>query len=92
MTKGFLRNCLTILTEYWNLALRDHRILLGYESIDSTDYMKDEVFAEAKLQYSLMEDQLTDRLEELDDSSAESSAVATVTQVRSQSNRHQTDI
>jgi len=49
---------------------------LHYKDVDSTDYMKDDVFMEVELQYSLMASQLMEWLEELDVTSSESQTIS----------------
>jgi len=57
-------------------------------TIDSTDYINDDVFMEAELQYSLMASQLMKWLEELDVTSSESPAISIDAQVNCQDFRN----
>jgi len=85
MTKGFLMDRLELLKEYWKQSYQDHLRLLSYEDIESTEFIKDDVFAEVELQYSLMLSQLNDWLEELDETYSESPAISIDTHVNCQS-------
>jgi len=58
VTKSFVMDRLELLEKYWKQAFQGHYVLLHYKDIDSTDYMKDDVFMEAELQYFLMASQL----------------------------------
>jgi len=49
VTKGFLMDRLKFLEKYWKQTFQDHCYRLNYKDIDSTDYIKDNVFAKADL-------------------------------------------
>jgi len=84
--KSFLMDRLELLKKYWKQVFQGHYGLLHYKDIDSTDYMKDDIFMEAE--YSLMASQLMEWLENLDAISSKSPAISIDAQVNRQGFRN----
>jgi len=53
MTENYMLSYSELLKEYWMQAYRNHLALLNYEDINSTDYIKNDVFTEVENQSSI---------------------------------------